>query len=109
MPAGEEQDYRVCTEALRDYMGKTGFPKVLLGLSGGIDSALVATIAVDALGAENVRCVMLPSEYTSQGSLDDAKDIAVRLGCRYDYVPIAGPREAVSAALAPLFEGTEEG
>ncbi len=109
LPSGEEQDYRVCVEALRDYMGKTGFKKVLLGLSGGIDSALVATIAVDALGAENVRCVMLPSEYTSQGSLDDAKDIAERLGCRYDYVPIAEGRQAITNTLAPLFAGTEEG
>ena len=109
LPAGEEQDYRVCVEALRDYMGKTGFKKVLLGLSGGIDSALVATIAVDALGAENVRCVMLPSEYTSQGSLDDAKDIAERLGVRYDYVPIAEGRQAITNTLAPLFEGTEPG
>lgn len=109
LPAGEEQDYRVCVEALRDYMGKTGFKKVLLGLSGGIDSALVATIAVDALGAENVRCVMLPSEYTSQGSLDDAKDIAERLGCRYDFVPIAEGRAAITNTLAPLFEGTDEG
>ncbi|CUK06570.1 Glutamine-dependent NAD(+) synthetase [Shimia thalassica] len=109
LPSGEEQDYRVCVEALRDYMGKTGFKKVLLGLSGGIDSALVATIAVDALGAENVRCVMLPSEYTSQASLDDAKDIAERLGCRYDYVPIAEGRQAITNTLAPLFAGTEEG
>ncbi|MDP2516977.1 NAD+ synthase [Shimia thalassica] len=109
LPSGEEQDYRVCVEALRDYMGKTGFKKVLLGLSGGIDSALVATIAVDALGAENIRCVMLPSEYTSQGSLDDAKDIAERLGCRYDYVPIAEGRQAITNTLAPLFAGTEEG
>ncbi|MEQ9694323.1 NAD+ synthase [Shimia sp. SDUM112013] len=109
LPAGEEQDYRVCVEALRDYMCKSGFQKVLLGLSGGIDSALVATIAVDALGAENVRCVMLPSEYTSQGSLDDAKDIAERLGCRYDFVPIAEGRAAITNTLAPLFEGTEPG
>ncbi len=109
LPAGEEQDYRVCVEALRDYMGKSGFSKVLLGLSGGIDSALVATIAVDALGAENVRCVMLPSEYTSQGSLDDAKDIAERLGVRYDYVPISEGREAITKTLAPLFEGLESG
>ncbi|MCL4139519.1 UNVERIFIED_CONTAM: hypothetical protein GTU68_041464, partial [Idotea baltica] len=63
------QDYRVMVQGLRDYMRKTGFKKVLLGMSGGIDSALVATIAVDALGAENVRCVMLPSEYTSAASL----------------------------------------
>ena len=60
------QDYRAMVETLRDYMGKTGFKKVLLGLSGGIDSAIVATIAADALGPENVRCVMLPSEYTSK-------------------------------------------
>ena len=106
-PDDMEQDYRVMVESLRDYMGKTGFKKVLLGLSGGIDSALVATIAVDALGAENVRCVMLPSEYTSQGSLDDAKDIAERLGCRYDYVPIAEGRQAITNTLAPLFEGTQ--
>jgi len=65
IPGQFEQDYRVCVQALRDYMGKTSFKKVLLGMSGGIDSALVATIAVDALGGENVRCVMLPSEYTS--------------------------------------------
>ena len=109
LPAGEEQDYRVCVEALRDYMGKTGFRKVLLGLSGGIDSALVATIAVDALGADNVRCVMLPSEYTSQGSLDDAEDIAKRLGVRYDFVPIAEGRAAITNTLAPLFAGTEPG
>ena len=109
LPAGEEQDYRVCVEALRDYMGKTGFKKVLLGLSGGIDSALVATIAVDALGAENVRCVMLPSEYTSQSSLDDAEDIAKRLSVHYDYVPISESRQAVTNTLAPLFEGLDEG
>jgi len=104
-----EQDYRVMVEALRDYMRKTGFKKVLLGLSGGIDSAIVATIAADALGPENVRCVMLPSEYTSQSSLDDAQEIAENLGCRYDYVPIAEGRQAITNTLAPLFEGTKEG
>ncbi|WP_424942166.1 NAD+ synthase [Aliiroseovarius crassostreae] len=102
-----EQDYRAMVESLRDYMGKTGFKKVLLGLSGGIDSAIVATIAADALGPENVRCVMLPSEYTSQGSLDDAKDIAQRLGCQYDFVPIKEGRDAITNTLAPFFEGTE--
>ncbi len=66
-----EQDYHVMVQALRDYCRKTGFGKVLLGLSGGVDSAIVATIAVDALGPENVRCVMLPSEYTSKESLED--------------------------------------
>jgi len=104
-----EQDYRVMTGALRDYLRKTGFKKVLLGLSGGIDSALVAAIAVDALGAENVRCVMLPSEYTAQSSLDDAKAVAEALGCRYDFVPIAQGRAAITDTLAPLFEGTEPG
>lgn len=105
LPDMMEQDYRVMVEALRDYMRKTGFKKVLLGMSGGIDSAIVAAIAVDALGAQNVRCVMLPSEYTSQGSLDDAAAAANALGCAYDTVSIAGPRAAVTEALAPLFEG----
>ncbi len=103
LPDSLEQDYRVMVEGLRDYMRKTGFKKVLLGLSGGIDSAIVATIATDALGAENVRCVMLPSEYTSQGSLDDAAAAANALGVKYDTVSIAGPRAAVTDALAPLF------
>jgi NAD+ synthase len=93
---------------LRDYCRKTGFGKVLLGLSGGVDSAIVATIAVDALGAENVRCVMLPSEYTSAESLEDAEAVAKALGCRYDYVPIAEGRTAITRTLAPLFEGHDE-
>ncbi len=100
------QDYRVMVQGLRDYMRKTGFKKVLLGMSGGIDSALVATIAVDALGPENVRCVMLPSEYTSEASLKDAEDCAKALGARYDYVPITAGRDAITQTLAPLFEGT---
>ena len=102
-----EQDYHAMVTTLRDYMRKTGFKKVLLGLSGGIDSAIVATIAVDAIGAENVRCVMLPSEYTSQGSLDDAEDIANRLGVHYDYVPIKQGRDAITETLAPLFAGRD--
>ncbi len=106
-PDDWEQDYRVMVTALRDYMGKTGFKKVLLGLSGGIDSAIVATIAADALGAENVRCVMLPSEYTSQESLDDAEAVAKALGCHYDYVPISEGRAAITNTLAPLFEGRD--
>ncbi|PIE16116.1 MAG: NAD+ synthase [Rhodobacterales bacterium] len=104
-----EQDYQAMVLGLRDYMGKTGFGKVLLGMSGGIDSALVAAIACDALGAENVRCVMLPSEYTSQASLDDAREIAENLGCRYDFVPISQGRAAITDTLAPLFEGTQPG
>ena len=103
-----DQDYRVMVQSLRDYCRKTGFGKVLLGLSGGVDSALVATIAVDALGAENVRCVMLPSEFTSQESLEDAEAVAKALGCRYDYVPISEGRAAITSTLAPLFEGHAE-
>ena len=108
-PDDWEQDYRVMVIGLRDYIAKTGFSKVLLGLSGGVDSAIVAAIAVDALGADNVRCVMLPSEYTSQESLDDAETVAKALGCRYDYVPIAEGRAAITNTLAPLFEGHEPG
>ncbi|SDN52161.1 NAD+ synthase [Lutimaribacter pacificus] len=107
VPDAMEQDYHAMVLALRDYMGKTGFKKVLLGLSGGIDSAIVATIAADALGPDNVRCVMLPSEYTSDHSLEDAKAVAQALGCRYDFVPISDSRQAVTRTLASLFEGTE--
>ncbi|MEM9126955.1 MAG: NAD+ synthase [Pseudomonadota bacterium] len=103
-----EQDYRAMVQSLRDYMGKTGFRKALLGLSGGVDSALVAAIAVDALGAENVRCVMLPSEYTSQASLDDAEAVAKALGVHYDFVPISNSRAAVTDTLADLFAGSAE-
>ena len=106
-PDAYEQDYRVMVTALRDYMRKTGFKKVLLGLSGGIDSALVAAIATDALGAANVRCVMLPSEYTSSESLEDAERCAKALGCHYDYVPIGQARAAVTETLAPHFAGLE--
>ncbi|UWQ45058.1 NAD+ synthase [Leisingera aquaemixtae] len=107
LPDEWEQDYRVMVESLRDYMGKTGFKKVILGLSGGVDSAIVAAIAVDALGAENVRCVMLPSEYTSQESLDDAEAVAKALGVHYDYVPISEGRAAITNTLAPLFAGRD--
>ncbi len=103
-----EQDYRAMVQSLRDYMGKTGFGKAVLGLSGGVDSALVAAIAADAIGAENVRCVMLPSEYTSQSSLDDAEAVAKALGVHYDFVPISEGRAAVTNTLAPLFAGRNE-
>lgn len=101
-----EQDYRAICTGLADYARKSGFRKVLLGLSGGIDSALVAAIAADALGPENVRCVRLPSRYSSQGSLDDAEDLARRLGIRLDTVPINGPVEAVGGALSEVMAGT---
>ena len=109
MPDEWEQDYRAMVEAVRDYLGKSGFSKVLLGLSGGIDSAIVATIAADALGPKNVRCVMLPSQYTSADSLEDAAAVARALGCRLDTIPIEGPRDAVQAALASLFKGMASG
>jgi len=106
-PDDWEQDYRAMVLGTRDYLHKSGFSRVLLGLSGGIDSALVATIAADALGPANVRCVMLPSEFTAQSSLDDAADLARRLGCRLDTVPIDGARGAVAAALAGVMAGTK--
>ncbi|MEM6539100.1 MAG: NAD+ synthase, partial [Pseudomonadota bacterium] len=108
-PDAWEQDYRVMVDGLGDYFAKTGFSKAVLGLSGGIDSAIVATIAADALGPENVRCVMLPSEYTSEASLEDAAAVAKALGTRLDTIPISGPRAAVTDALAPLMAGTEPG
>ena len=100
---GAEADYRACVEGLRDYVGKSGFTKALLGLSGGIDSALVAAIAVDALGAAAVRTVMLPSSYTSEQSLEDAAAVAQRLGCRYQRLAITQAQRAVLDTLAPLF------
>ncbi|MBT8155005.1 NAD+ synthase [Epibacterium ulvae] len=107
MPDEWEQDYQVMVLALRDYLRKSGFAKVLLGLSGGVDSALVAAIAVDAIGADNVRCVMLPSEYTSTESLSDAEAVAKALGVHYDYVPISEGRDAITKTLAPLFAGRD--
>jgi NAD+ synthase len=109
IPGAHEADYRAMVETLRDYLRKTGFKKVLLGLSGGIDSAIVATIAADAIGPANVRCVMLPSEFTSAHSLQDAAEVAGNLGCRLDTVPITGSQAAVAEALGPLFAGTAPG
>ncbi len=106
-PDAWEQDYQAMVYSVRDYFAKTGFRQALLGLSGGVDSAIVAAIAADALGPENVRGVMLPSEYTSETSLEDAEAVANALGIRLDTISIAGPRAAVTDALSPLFEGTE--
>jgi NAD+ synthase len=105
IPEEQDRDYRAMVEATRDYARKTGFKTALLGLSGGVDSALVAAIAADALGPENVRCVMLPSQYTSQHSLDDAAEVARALGCTLQNLPIAPGVAAIEASLAPLFEG----
>jgi len=93
---------------VRDYVGKNGFPGALLGLSGGIDSALVLAIAVDALGADKVRSVMMPSPYTADISWIDARDMAARMGVRYDEISIASQFEAFKAALAPHFAGRAE-
>jgi NAD+ synthase len=102
---GEAADYRACVLGLRDYVEKNRFPGVVLGLSGGIDSALVAAMAVDALGADRVHCVMLPFRYTSQESLADAKACAAALGVRYDVVPIEAPVVGLEAVLEPMFAG----
>jgi NAD+ synthase len=99
-------DYAACVLGLRDYVDKNGFKGVVFGLSGGVDSALCAAIAVDALGADRVRAVMLPYKYTSQDSLEDAAAVATSLGIQYDTVPIAAPVEGFEAALKPLFAGT---
>ena len=94
--------YRAMMVALGDYVGRNGFPGVILGLSGGIDSALSAAIAVDALGPEKVRGVMLPSKYTSEESLEDARECARLLGCRHDVVSIAPAVEALDGMLPQL-------
>ena len=101
----DQADYSACVLGLRDYVNKNGFPGVVLGLSGGIDSALCAAIAVDALGPERVRCLMLPYKFTSQESLDDAAACARALGVRYEIVPIAAAVEGFEAALKPVFAG----
>jgi NAD+ synthase (glutamine-hydrolysing) len=93
---------------VRDYIGKNGFPSVLLGLSGGIDSALVLAIAVDALGKERVRALMMPSPYTADISWIDARDMAARLGVRYDELTIVPEFEAFKATLAGEFLGLKE-
>ncbi|MGY9106825.1 MAG: NAD(+) synthase, partial [Alphaproteobacteria bacterium] len=99
--------YHAMVLGLRDYVNKNGFPGVLLGMSGGIDSALSAAVAVDALGADRVRCVMMPSPYTSQDSLDDAAEAAQLMGIQYDVISIEPAMRAFSEMLQPLFEGHE--
>ncbi|MDO9418940.1 NAD+ synthase [Pararhizobium sp.] len=109
IPEREEADYRACLLGFRDYVNKNGFKNVVLGLSGGIDSAICAAIAVDALGEERVRTVMLPYRYTSEDSFKDAEDCAKALGCAYDIMPIEEPVKGFMSALAETFEGTEPG
>ena len=104
-----EDMYRAMMVALRDYVRANGFPGVILGLSGGIDSALSAAVAVDALGADKVWCVMLPSKYTSDESLEDAAECARLLGVRHDVIPIVPGVDALDEMLAPCFEGDNSG
>jgi NAD+ synthase (glutamine-hydrolysing) len=108
-PEGPEEVYRALVVGLGDYVRKNGFREVVLGLSGGVDSALVATLAADALGPGSVRALAMPSPYSSGGSVTDAREVAARLGIRLDEVRIDGIFAAYREALAPLFAGTEEG
>jgi NAD+ synthase len=104
---GDKADYAACVLGLRDYVRKNKFPGVLLGISGGIDSALCAAIAVDALGAEGVRGVMLPFRFTAQVSLDDAAKLAKHLGIRYEVLPIADAVNGFEKILSETFKGLE--
>jgi len=103
-----EQLWKALVLGLRDYAGKTGFSSVCLGLSGGIDSALTAAVAAEALGPENVHGLTMPSPYSSGGSVDDSFALAQNLGIRCDEVGITEIFGAVKGAMAPLFEGMKE-
>jgi len=104
----EESVYRALVTGTRDYVEKHGFPGVVIGLSGGIDSALVLSIACDAIGADRVRAVMMPFRYTSTMSQEDAASQAAAMGIRYDVIPIAPIYEATVGQLETIFEGREE-
>lgn len=108
VPSLEAQAWAALVTGVRDYVGKNGFPGVLIGLSGGIDSALVLAVAVDALGADKVRAVMMPSPYTADISWIDARDMAERLSVRYDEISIVPMFEAFRASLATEFAGRAE-
>ncbi len=108
VPELEAQAWQALVLGVRDYLGKNGFPGALIGLSGGIDSALVLAIAVDALGADQVHAVMMPSPYTAEISWVDARDMARRLGVRYDEIGVAPMFDAFRGSLAPLFAGRAE-
>lgn len=101
----EASAYAALVLGTRDYVRKCGFRRVLIGLSGGIDSALTATIAVDAVGAENVTGIGMPGPFSSTGSIDDARALAENLGIRFDLIPITGPFDAYLKTLDPLFAG----
>ncbi len=106
---GAAAAYHACMQGLRDYVDKNGFPGVVLGLSGGVDSALVAAMSVDALGPERVACYMLPYRYTSSESLSDAAACARALGARYEVLPIEAPVAGFAAALEGPFAGRQLG
>jgi NAD+ synthase/NAD+ synthase (glutamine-hydrolysing) len=103
--SGLESAYHALVLGLRDYCGKCGFKSIVLGLSGGIDSALCAALAVAALGQENVRGVAMPSRFSSEHSVNDARDLAERLGIKFHVIPIVEPHQAFERILAPHFEG----
>jgi NAD+ synthase (glutamine-hydrolysing) len=105
MPAGAEEIYRALCLGLGDYVRKNGFTDVVIGLSGGIDSALTAAIAADALGADRVHGVTMPSRYSSAGSVEDSRALADNLGIECIKLPIEGPFSAMLDTLQPLFEG----
>jgi NAD+ synthase (glutamine-hydrolysing) len=107
-PSLESQAWSALVTGVRDYLGKNGFPGVIIGLSGGIDSALVLAVAVDALGADKVRAVMMPSRYTADISWIDAREMAERLGVRYDEIAIAPMIDAFRTSLAGEFAGLAE-
>lgn len=103
--SNEKQIYDALVLGVKDYLGKNGFPGAIIGLSGGVDSALVLAIAVDALGPEKVRAVMMPSKYTADISWIDARDMANRLGVKYDEIPISPMYDAFENALSSEFKG----
>ena len=102
-----EAAYRALVLGTRDYVRKCGFKKVLVGLSGGIDSALVAAIATEAMGAENVMCIGMPSPYSSSGSIDDSRKLAANLGIRFEVIGISDLFSGFTETLGPLFEGSK--
>ena len=106
-PASDDTEaaYRALVLGTRDYVRKCGFSKALVALSGGIDSALVAAIATEALGAENVMGIGMPSPYSSQGSIDDSRQLAANLGIRFELISISELFQGFTHALEPLFAG----
>src|SRR5436853_7236416 len=104
----EASVYAALVLGTRDYVRKCGFQNVIVGLSGGIDSALTAAIAVDALGAENVMGVAMPSQYSSEHSVKDARELACKLGIRFEIIPIGDVFDAYRKILAPVFAGASE-